>query len=77
MEVVYDLDLEAKARAMELGLNMVRAATVGTDPRFVRMIRELIVERTADAPLRLHLGTRGPAPDECPAGCCLIGRGTS
>jgi ferrochelatase len=77
MEVVYDLDLEAKARAMELGLNMVRAATVGTDRRFVRMIRELVVERTSDAPLRLHLGTRGAAPDECPAGCCVIGRSSA
>jgi ferrochelatase len=74
MEVVYDLDLEAKARALELGLNMVRAATVGAHPRFVAMIRELVVERTEATPLRLHLGTRGPAPDECPQGCCLVPR---
>jgi ferrochelatase len=74
MEVVYDLDLEAKARALELGLNIVRAATVGTHPRFVAMIRELIVERTRGESLRLHLGTRGPAPDECPQGCCLVPR---
>ena len=45
MEVVYDLDLAARSRARELGLAMVRAATVGTHPRFVRMIRELVVER--------------------------------
>jgi ferrochelatase len=70
MEVVYDLDLDAKARALELGLNLVRAGTVGTHPRFVRMIRELVEERLSDAPVRLHLGTRGPAPDVCPAGCC-------
>lgn len=74
MEVVYDLDLEAKARALELGLNMVRAGTVGTHPRFVAMIRELVVERTEAAALRSHLGTRGAAPDECPAGCCLVPR---
>jgi ferrochelatase len=74
MEVVYDLDLEAKARALELGLNMVRAATVGTHPRFVAMIRELIVERAEAAALRLHLGTRGCAPDECPQTCCLVSR---
>jgi ferrochelatase len=74
MEVVYDLDLEAKARALELGLNMVRAATVGTHPRFVAMIRELIVERIDAAALRLHLGTRGCAPDECPQSCCLVSR---
>jgi len=73
MEVVYDLDLEARARAVELGLNMVRAATVGVHPRFVAMIRELVRERADGAALRQHLGTRGPAPDECPAGCCRPG----
>jgi ferrochelatase len=75
LEVLYDLDLEAKSRAMELGINMVRAATVGTHPRFVRMVRELAEERLADEPHRLHLGTRGPAPDECPADCCPPARG--
>jgi ferrochelatase len=75
MEVLYDLDLEARSRALELGLNMVRAATVGTHPRFVRMIRELVEERLSDAPVRLHLGPRGPAPDACPPGCCPAGRG--
>ena len=74
MEVVYDLDLEAGARALELGLNMVRAGTVGTHPRFVAMIRELVVERTEGEGLRLHLGTRGAAADECARGCCLVPR---
>jgi ferrochelatase len=77
MEVLYDLDHEAKTRAIELGLNMVRAATVGVHPRFVRMVRELVEERLSDAPVRLHLGTRGPAPDVCPPGCCPSGRGSS
>ena len=77
MEVLYDLDLEAKSRAIELGLNMVRARTVGTHPRFVRMVRELLEERLSGAPLRLHLGARGPAPDVCPPGCCPAGRGGS
>jgi ferrochelatase len=70
IEVLYDLDLDAKSRALEVGLNMVRAATVGTHPRFVRMIRELVVERLSDAPVRLVLGGRGPAPDACPPLCC-------
>jgi ferrochelatase len=74
MEVVYDLDVEAKARALELGLNMVRAGTVGTHPRFVAMIRELVVERTDGEALRLRLGTRGCAPDECAPTCCLVPR---
>ena len=74
MEVVYDLDLDAKSRAVELGLNMVRAGTVGTHPRFVRMIRELVQERLTDDPVRRHLGSRGPGPDVCPPDCCPGGR---
>jgi ferrochelatase len=45
MEVVYDLDVEAQLVASELGMKMVRAATAGTHPAFVKMIRELILER--------------------------------
>jgi len=75
MEVRYDLDVEARSRALELGLNMVRAATVGTHPRFVRMIRELVQERVSEAPARSHLGERGPAPDVCAPGCCPAPRG--
>lgn len=72
MEVLYDLDTEAAALAAELGLNLVRAGTVGTDPAFVAMIRELVEERLwgeAD-PLRRALGDRGPSHDLCPADCC-------
>jgi ferrochelatase len=71
MEVVYDLDTEAKQLCERLGINMVRAATVGTHPRFVRMIRELIEERTGDSPQRLALGAIGPSHDVCPDDCCL------
>jgi ferrochelatase len=73
MEVVYDLDYEAQHLANELGLTMVRAATAGTHPSFVRMIRELILERIDNAPARF-LGSRGPAHDVCPADCCLLSR---
>lgn len=47
MEVVYDLDTEARAVSESLGLNMVRAATAGTHPRFITMIRELIQDGPA------------------------------
>ena len=70
MEIVYDLDYEAQNLAKELGLRMVRAATAGTHPAFVRMIRELVIERIHHEPARF-LGTRGPAHDVCPADCCL------
>lgn len=71
IEVLYDLDVEATQKAKSLGLNFVRAETVGTHPRFVRMIRELVEERMADSPVRLALGSLGPSHDICPADCCL------
>jgi protoporphyrin/coproporphyrin ferrochelatase len=70
MEVVFDLDVEAAETASELGLELVRAGSVGTDERFVRMIRELVLERHGDAEPRA-LGTRGPNWDACPRDCCL------
>lgn len=70
MEVMYDLDYEAAAICKELGIKMVRAGTVGTHPRFVRMIRELIEERLSANPVRLALGTEGPSHDVCPVNCC-------
>jgi len=73
MEVVYDLDTEAMQNAKSFGMNMVRAKTVGTHPRFVQMIRELILERTAGGP-RLIVGDLPPSPDICPADCCPSGR---
>ena len=45
MEVMYDLDEEARLVCEEIGLKMVRAGTVGTHPRFIGMLRELIAER--------------------------------
>jgi protoporphyrin/coproporphyrin ferrochelatase len=69
MEVVYDLDTVALATAAEVGIFAVRAATVGVAPRFVTALRELVSERIQGAPRR-HLGSLGPAPDRCRAGCC-------
>lgn len=48
LEVVWDLDNEAKEKADELGMGFARAATAGTDPRFPRMIVELAVETNED-----------------------------
>lgn len=73
MEVLFDLDTEAKQVCDEIGVNMVRAATAGTHPRFIRMIRELILERTNDAE-QLAIGGCGPSHDDCPADCCPSGR---
>jgi ferrochelatase len=72
MEIIFDLDTQARDLCAELGLNMVRAETVGTHPRFIRMIRELICERMAQGAERPALGGLGPRPDVCPVGCCAL-----
>lgn len=56
MEVLYDLDIEARELCDSLALPMVRAGTVGVHSAFISMIRELILERTAGAE-RLSLGS--------------------
>jgi ferrochelatase len=69
MEVLYDLDIEARQVCDSLSLPMVRAKTVGVHPKFIAMIRELILERTAGAERRA-LGSLGPRPDVCAEDCC-------
>jgi protoporphyrin/coproporphyrin ferrochelatase len=69
MEVKFDLDLEAAQTARQLGLNFARAATPGTDPRFVSVVTDLVCERL-DGTAPLALGVLGAGPDACPAGCC-------
>ena len=68
LEVIWDLDNEARETAAKLGLGYARAATPGTDPRFVAMVRELVAERTDGVPKR-RLGTL-PVWDLCPQNCC-------
>jgi ferrochelatase len=70
MEVVYDLDVEARGLAADLGMRFFRAGTVGVDPDFVAMVRQLVEERLDPAAPKLALGDDGPWPDHCPPGCC-------
>jgi ferrochelatase len=64
LEVIWDLDNEAKETAEELGLTFARAATAGTHPAFVGSLVELLAERRAGGEPRL--GTN------CPASCCFV-----
>jgi len=73
MEVIYDLDIEARKLSERLGLNMIRARTAGTHPAFVSMIRELILERMDPGTPRGFLGEQQPLPDVCMEGCCSKG----
>lgn len=70
LEVLFDLDEEGANHARSLGITYVRAGTVGTHPRFVSMIRELIEERLTANPDRPTLGNKPPIHDNCPANCC-------
>jgi ferrochelatase len=70
MEVLYDLDTEAKDLCAELGVNFHRAATVGVHPKFVRMIADLVLERITGASERPAIGELGPSHDVCPVNCC-------
>jgi protoporphyrin/coproporphyrin ferrochelatase len=54
MEVIYDLDFEARKEAGELGIKLVRAGTVGTHPAMIEMIAEMLEQE--------H--------EACAAGCC-------
>ena len=70
MEVLFDLDTQAAEAAADVSMRMTRAHTVGSDPRFVAMVRELVLEQLDDGP-RLFLGSTGPWPDVCPEGHCV------
>jgi ferrochelatase len=71
MEVLFDIDTEARELCEQLGINLHRAATMGTHPKFIEMIRLLVEERLTDMPNRLALGELGPSHDICPVDCCL------
>ena len=74
IEIVFDLDAELAEAAEKLGMGFVRAASAGSDPRFVHMIVELIAEQVDGAPVRglgsvprAGVGCNGTL---CHPGCC-------
>ena len=75
MEVVYDLDTEAKETAARLGIPYERADTVSTDPDFVSSLVDVLEERAAEArgeePARVTVTGTGPFHTVCPSDCCL------
>ena len=76
LEVVWDLDTEARQTAGELGVAFRRAASAGTHPAFVTMVRELVREEIAGAAPSV-LGNLGICGRVCPSGCCEPGAETT
>ncbi|ASO19818.1 ferrochelatase [Actinoalloteichus hoggarensis] len=78
LEVVWDLDAEARERAEELGMGFARAAAPGTDPRFAELIGELIRELVEGVPARRlsALPAVGCTVNGawCATNCCAPGR---
>ena len=74
IEVLFDLDEEAKQLCDRLGVSFIRASTASNDLRFVRMILELIQERMAPGSPRPAIGVYPASHDVCPEDCCLSGR---
>lgn len=62
MEVLYDLDTEARQVSEELGIRMVRAGTAGTHPAMIEMIAELVQQEHG-----VCAATCCPAPVRPPA----------
>jgi ferrochelatase len=72
MEVLWDLDTEAKESAAEAGLAFVRVPTPGSHQRFVEGLVDLVLERRDGTPTsdRPALTDLGPWFDVCRPGCC-------
>ncbi|NHU84443.1 ferrochelatase [Kocuria sp. JC486] len=72
MEVIWDLDTEARETAAEQGLAFIRTATPGTHPAFVAALVDLIEQRMVgrSAPERVSACAEGTWFDTCAAECC-------
>lgn len=75
VEVVWDLDNEAAETAAGLGLAFARAATPGTDPRFVAALVDLIQERCGGFSAAPPATPTRVRPNFCAPGCCVNLRG--
>ena len=46
VEVLYDLDIEAKETAEACGIDFIRAGTVGDHPKFIGMLADFVCEKS-------------------------------
>ena len=71
MEVVWDLDTEAKETAENLGLAFRRTPTPGTHPAFISGLVDIVEERLGRRPGRAAGGCFGAWNDVCAPNCCV------
>ncbi|MDE0816435.1 MAG: ferrochelatase [Pirellulaceae bacterium] len=71
MEVLFDLDRDAKTACETRGIKFGRVAAVGTNPRFVSGMTDLIEQRCGTMQQVVTLGSHGEWADRCNVGCCL------
>jgi protoporphyrin/coproporphyrin ferrochelatase len=69
VEVVWDLDREARETCDDLGVRMIRVATPGTHPAFVAGLADLVEECLGTA-RPVALSDLGPWPAVCATACC-------
>ena len=50
LEILYDLDIEARQLAAELGIRFERIRSLNQDPRYIGLLREIVWELTTKAP---------------------------
>lgn len=79
MEVAFDLDTEALETAAELGIEAVRADTVGVRDKFVSGLIDMVVERAArergEHVTAQTVGALPAIPDVAPPGSCRMRHG--
>lgn len=78
VEVVWDLDTEAKQTAEDLGLGFIRVATSGRDDRFVAALADLVEESVRPGTERKAVIDLPGGPEneglrgQCGTQCCLL-----
>ena len=73
MEILFDLDTQAKQLCEKVGIGYHRAKTAGSHPKFISMIRKLIDEKIDQYRIGDGQSEIALKQDFCQTDCCLIG----
>ena len=50
LEIYWDIDVEAREKAAELGLELERTESLNDDPAFIRILASLVTQQPASPP---------------------------